>query len=73
MCRRGMRELDVLLQSFVERESASLGANAWPEFEELLNCEDDCIWDWLQVPVSPDAQRFRALLIEIRRATATLD
>jgi len=63
----------VLLQTFVEQEAASLGANAWPQFEELLNCEDDCIWDWLQDPDHPAAQRFRAILIEIRGVTTGLD
>ena len=63
----------MLLVTFVERESAALEANAWPEFEELLSCEDDSIWDWLQDPVHPDALRFRAILVEIRGATATLD
>ena len=73
MCRRGMRELDVLLLSFIEREARVLEGNAWPELELLLSREDDCIWDWLQNPSSTPEQEFRSILVEIRRGPANVD
>ena len=48
LCRRGMKELDVLLEAFLAREAPRLEQGAFPEFETLLACEDDQLWDWLQ-------------------------
>jgi len=70
LCRRGMKELDVLLENFIAGREAELGAGAWPEFELLLQAEDDCIWDWLQAPGRPDAAGFHHLLARIRDGTA---
>ncbi|MCD9046041.1 MULTISPECIES: succinate dehydrogenase assembly factor 2 [unclassified Luteimonas] len=45
-CRRGMRELDVLFNAYLDR--------AWPTasdaergvFLQLMDCEDDRLWRW---------------------------
>ena len=36
LCRRGMKELDILLQPFVDRHQEALADGAWPELEPLL-------------------------------------
>lgn len=66
LCRRGMKELDVLLQRFVAAEQTRLAAGAWPELEVLLAAEDDRLWDFLQHTDHPAAIRFRPLLECIR-------
>lgn len=66
-CRRGMKELDVLLEAFITGFGPELEAGAWPELERLLQEEDDRIWDWLQLPQCPDAADFQQLLSVIRR------
>jgi antitoxin CptB len=65
LCRRGMKELDVLLERFITFNEASLAEGAWPEFEALLETEDDKLWDWFQNPDSADASHYRGLLMEI--------
>jgi antitoxin CptB len=70
LCRRGMKELDVLLENFIARLEQELDKGAWPELELLLQSEDDCIWDWLQDPQRPDAAGFHELLTEIRHGLA---
>ena len=67
LCRRGMKELDVLLESFLEREQRALRLGAWPELEALLAEEDDRIWDWL---LHPDTSEVYGPLIHaiLRRA-----
>ena len=68
LCRRGMKELDILLQRFTARYRTELGEGAWPEFEELLRTEDDQLWDWLLNPASHHGQ-YGKLLDEIRHAS----
>jgi len=66
-CRRGMKEIDLLLEWFVEQHREELDSGQWPELGGLLETEDDRLWDWLQNPASPDAADFRELLDRIRR------
>jgi len=61
-----MKELDILLERFIENQQESLAAGAWPEFESLLQSEDDLLWDLMQDPAKPEAQPFRTLLELIR-------
>ena len=55
-CRRGMRELDQLMQRYLE--------HGWPDasdaersaFLRLLDCEDDKLWRWFMgYEACPDA------------------
>jgi antitoxin CptB len=66
LCRRGMKELDVLLERFVAENRASLDNDAWPELESLLREEDDALWDWLQDAGRPAPPEYQALLRSIR-------
>lgn len=66
-CRRGMKELDVLLERFLERESAALAAGDWPQFEQLLETEDDLLWAWLRDGSAAGAAPFTDLLKAIGR------
>jgi antitoxin CptB len=65
-CRRGMKELDVLLERFLAQQENALADGRWPELEALLDTEDDLLWDWLQNPGAETAAPFRALLECIR-------
>jgi antitoxin CptB len=65
-CRRGMKELDVLLEQFLECERQPLAEGRWPELERLLEMEDDVLWCWLQNPADAGAQSYRRLLEQIR-------
>ncbi|MEJ8568304.1 succinate dehydrogenase assembly factor 2 [Elongatibacter sediminis] len=69
LCRRGMKELDLMLERFLASEQDSLEHGAWPELESLLQTEDDRLWDWLQNSQHPDARPYRALLDRIRHDT----
>jgi antitoxin CptB len=46
-CRRGTKELDYLLQDFLEHEYDWLSAAGKAAFEELLEAQDPVIIDWL--------------------------
>ena len=42
-----MKELDVLFESFLEQQAEALGNGEWPELDELLEQEDDVLFDWI--------------------------
>ncbi len=71
LCRRGMKELDVLLERFISQQRTALADGQWPEFETLLANEDDRIWDWVQNPQHADAAQFHGLLSCIRDGSGT--
>lgn len=45
--RRGMKELDVLLEAFLIHQADELKAGQWPALESLLDQEDDIFFDWI--------------------------
>lgn len=57
-----MKELDVLLEAFLVRQSESLLDGDWPEFEELLKQEDDVLYDWVSGRNLPDDPNVRLLI-----------
>ena len=44
-CRRGLLELDILLQRFMDEYYNTLGENELRQFEMLLNLPDNDLWD----------------------------
>lgn len=70
LCRRGMKELDLLLEHFISIHRNALAAGDWPEFETLLKNEDDILWDWLQNPATVAASPYSELLARIRNDPA---
>lgn len=69
ICRRGMKELDVLLESFLQNNHENLVSGAYPQLEALLAQEDDQLWAWIQKTAVPTEPDFIPLLDEIRRGT----
>ena len=61
-----MKELDVLLEDFLLNYDSELRRGDWPEFEQLLQSEDDRIWSWIQNPAQAEAAPFENLLILVR-------
>lgn len=54
--RRGMKELDVLLEAFLVAQAEVLLEGGWPGFEEFLAQEDDVLLDWISgrnLPTDP--------------------
>lgn len=70
LCRRGMKELDILLEPFVTQHTAAITRGEWPELEAMLDCEDDVLWDWIQNPGAAVNPAFRDILEQIRTAHA---
>ena len=69
MCRRGMKELDVLLEAFLEKNIDDLKSGSWQNFESLLGQEDDQLWDWLQNTKQAACGNYSSLITAIRRGS----
>lgn len=46
-CRRGMLELDIVLQRFVDKHYPQLNENELQQFDTLLNLPDNDLWDMI--------------------------
>lgn len=46
-CRRGMLELDIVLQGFVEKHYMQLNKAELQHFDTLLNLPDNDLWDMI--------------------------
>ncbi len=67
--RRGMLELDLILQPFVEKIYPSLPAEEQQLYQQLLECEDQDLFVWFlrrQEPEDPDLQRIVSIIRESR-------
>ncbi|MEM1412785.1 MAG: succinate dehydrogenase assembly factor 2 [Pseudomonadota bacterium] len=67
LARRGMRELEILIERFLLREREALNAGEWADLESLLACEDDRLWDWFQGRLDDEAEPYQHLINAIRR------
>jgi len=68
-CRRGTRELDVLLSGFLANHYRSLEPDMQSAFQALLDNEDDQLWDWLTGRRPATEQDLREIVDVIRRTT----
>lgn len=72
-CRRGMRELDLLLGHFLEHRYGDLEADQQEHFRRLLEYPDDRLYDWFYQGERPDDECLSALVEQIRAAFFTSD
>ncbi len=71
-CRRGMLELDDMLQGFLQRAYNDLDSAERVDFENLLTCHDNLLLEYLMgrtVPADPDT----AHVVNKIRAAAQVD
>ncbi|MGB5834423.1 MAG: succinate dehydrogenase assembly factor 2 [Thiohalocapsa sp.] len=67
-CRRGMLELDLLLNRFLESAYADLTDQQRIDFVRLLGYQDQIIYDWLMGQAVPAEPALRDLVARIRAA-----
>lgn len=69
-CRRGMRELDLLLLQFLDAGYADLDADAARVFTRLLDCPDALLLEWLLGRQTPSDKDVADVVQRIRHSTA---
>jgi antitoxin CptB len=65
-CRRGMLELDVLLEAFLDQHYLALAPELRSKFVRLLELPDPFIHAWCVIGEKPDDPQFAELLEAIR-------
>ena len=65
-CRRGMRELDQLLERWLDREWAAASESERGVFLQLLDVEDDKLWRWFMGHEDVPDARLATLVVRIR-------
>lgn len=65
-CRRGMRELDVLLSRWLETRWTASTSRQQAAFARLLGSEDDQLWDWLLGRARPADPELQGIVDDIR-------
>ena len=65
-CRRGMLELDVILQPYFERALTELDEAGWQAFIALLSEPDPDIYSWLMGYAKPDNPAHARAIAAIR-------
>ncbi|MCP3661510.1 MAG: succinate dehydrogenase assembly factor 2 [Gammaproteobacteria bacterium] len=68
-CRRGMLELDLLLDGFLSSGYSSLSDGEKQTFIQVLEFEDQLLLDWIMGNVVPADADIGNMLIHIRAAT----
>jgi antitoxin CptB len=69
-CRRGMRELDELLNGFLERRYTELDARALETFNRLLEYPDHVLLELLLGRMTPADREVARIVQEIRNTAA---
>jgi len=67
-CRRGMLELDVILNRFVNTGLDALSASEVASFDKLLSTPDPVLYAWLMGFDEPDEKELASLVATIKGA-----
>lgn len=65
-CRRGIREMDLLLQDFLSGPWAELSTDEQRSFERLLEETDLDLFEWISGRAEPHDPAFRLLIGRLR-------
>ncbi|KTD50987.1 succinate dehydrogenase assembly factor 2 [Legionella quateirensis] len=68
-CRRGMLELDLILQRFLEHGLELLNENELKSFDLLLSCTDPELFSWLMGHTKPEDTELNEIVTIIRNNT----
>lgn len=64
-CRRGTKELDVVLNKFLNENYAALSSSELLEFDALLDTQDTELWYWLSRQKTPPSHAMQIFIAKI--------
>lgn len=72
-CRRGTKELDVILTRFLNHHYQQMSDEELLEFDQLLDNQDTLLWDWFCGHLTPDSEKDQQLVYKINPKLAVKD
>ena len=69
-CRRGMRELDILLNGYLTTRYPNAAPDEKERFHGLLDISDDTLWRYFYRDLTPEDPALAELVTLIRHAAA---
>ena len=67
-CRRGMAELDVFFQGFLDSDYQNLNKSERDDFEQLLTCNDTDLLEYLMGRTTPSELNLINVVTKIRQS-----
>jgi len=61
-CRRGTKELDIVMNRYLQERYSTASVEEQASFNELLDIEDPIIFDWMLNKTQPEAENLQALI-----------
>jgi antitoxin CptB len=68
-CRRGMKELDLMLMTFMDAGYIDLYDDEKKDFERLLECQDADLYEYLMGYSAPEDRELHHVIDKIRSTT----
>jgi antitoxin CptB len=65
-CRRGLLELDLVLEAFVSKALSTMTEKELAEFARLLDASDNDLWDWVSARSEPADPALAELVRRLR-------
>jgi antitoxin CptB len=65
-CRRGLLELDLVLERFLRENSERLTSVELERFRRLLAAPDNDLWDWISGRADPSDPALTELIVRLR-------
>lgn len=59
---RGTKEMDLLMGTFADRNVHDMGADEIEQYDEMLNCSDPDLYNWISGRETPPANQMSAVL-----------
>lgn len=66
-CRRGMLELDILLNRYLDKAYGQATSEEQAAFEQLLSCDDPDLWLWLSGSAVPEDDKLASIVQVVRQ------
>jgi antitoxin CptB len=70
-CRRGMAELDILFQDYLNKDYQQLSTKERADFEQLLTCNDNDLLEYLMGRTTPSESNLINVVTKIRQSVSS--
>ena len=70
-CRRGMAELDILFQEYLNKDYLQLSTKERADFEQLLTCNDNDLLEYLMGRTTPSESNLINVVTKIRQSVSS--